>query len=84
MENINQAEEFMKMLWQFNKMRSERDIPQPDKGCMGVMSSLFVHKEMYAHQLAKELFLRATDDVGHKDTNQRNRNYAENYPKNYF
>lgn len=57
MENINQAEEFMKLLWQFNRMRSERNIPQPDKGCMAVMSTLFVHKEMYAHQLAKELGL---------------------------
>ena len=57
MENINQAEEFMKLLWQFNRMRSERNITQPDKGCMAVMSTLFVHKEMYAHQLAKELGL---------------------------
>ena len=57
MENIEQAEQFMKMLWAFNRMRSERDIAQPDKGCMAVMSSLFVHNEMYAHQLAKELGL---------------------------
>lgn len=57
MENMEQAEQFMKMLWAFNRMRSERDIPQPDKGCMAVMSSLYVHNEMYAHQLAKELSL---------------------------
>ena len=57
MENMEQAEQFMKMLWTFNRMRSERDIPQPDKGCMAVMSSLYVHNEMYAHQLAKELSL---------------------------
>ena len=56
MDLINKIEEFIKILNDYNQF-DEAKLPTTDKGCMAVMSKLFMKKEMYSCQLAKELKL---------------------------
>ena len=49
------VEEFMKIVNDYNKVKEHREVSISDKGIMAVMGRLYCNKEMYSHQLAKEL-----------------------------
>lgn len=51
------AEEFMKIIGEYNKLKKNHNSTAPDKGAIAVMGILSCNQEMYAYQLAKELNL---------------------------
>lgn len=55
MDYSNKVEEFMSVINDYNKLKEKSDVSIPDKGIYAVMGRLFINKEMYSCQLAKEL-----------------------------
>ena len=55
MDYSKKVEEFMKIVSDFNKLKESKEVSIPDKGIYAVMGRLYINKEMYSCQLAKEL-----------------------------
>ena len=57
MDYCDKVNEFMEVVTEYNKVKETKPLTNPDKGCIAVMSRIYLNKGMCSHEIAKELNL---------------------------